>query len=274
MFHPLANVRREERATVLFAFAGLCLLIAAHAILETARDALFLTSLPAARLPWAYLGIALGAVIVLQLQDRVPLGRDNRKIFAGFMLVSAAISVGFWQIVDDAHPWTFGALYIWTGIYATICMTRFWLLVQDLFTVTQAKRVFAVIGAGGVAGAILGSAAARGLVAVVDPQELLLAASILVLASGIVIAIGLRDASPVEKATDESGPSLNWIECAALIRERPYLRRLFRLMILSAAVLCQHSIHHCRKTVLNSAASKQPECRLDQHAVTKERTTN
>lgn len=238
MFHPLANVRREERATVLFAFAGLCLLIAAHAILETARDALFLNSLPATRLPWAYLGIALGAVLVLQLQARAPIGHDNRKIFAAFMLISAAIALGFWQIVDDAHPWTFGALYIWTGIYATICMTRFWMLVQDLFTVTQAKRVFAVIGAGGVAGAILGSAAARGLVAVVDPQELLLAASILALASGVVIAIGLRNASPVEDPMPgEPGQALNWIECANLIRERPYLRRLFRLMILSAAAL-------------------------------------
>jgi AAA family ATP:ADP antiporter len=154
------------------------------------------------------------------------------------MLISAVIALVFWQLVDDDHPWTFGALYIWTGIYATICMTRFWMLVQDLFTVTQAKRVFAVIGAGGVAGAILGSAMARGMVAVADPSELLLAASGLALASGVVIAIGLRNASPVESpATGEAGHSLNWVECAALIRERPYLRRLFRLMILSAAAL-------------------------------------
>jgi ATP/ADP translocase len=238
MFHLLANVRREERATVLFAFAGLCLLIAAHAILETARDALFLTSLPASRLPWAYLGIALGAVLVLQLQARVPIGQDNRKIFAAFMVISAGIAVVFWELVDDSHPWTFGALYIWTGIYSTICMTRFWMLVQDLFTVTQAKRVFAVIGAGGVAGAILGSATARGLVTVVAPPELLLAASALALASGVVIAIGLRDARPVESAgISEAGHAPDWVECAALIRERPYLRRLFRLMILSAASL-------------------------------------
>jgi ATP/ADP translocase len=258
MYHPLANVRPDERATVLFAFTGLLLLIAAHAVLETARDALFLTSLPATRLPWAYLGIALGAVLVLQIQARLPLGQDNRRIFGAFMIASAAVAAGFWQVVDDERPWTFGALYIWTGIYSTLCMTRFWMLVQDLFTVTQAKRVFAVIGAGGVVGAIAGSAFARTLVQFAEPREFLVAASVLALASGLTIAIGLRASRPVEvPAPDTPGASLNWIDCSRLIRERPYLRRLFRLMLLSAAALTL--VDYIFKSV---AASSVPADRL------------
>ncbi|RKZ18387.1 hypothetical protein DRQ53_00595 [bacterium] len=235
MFHPLANVRREERSTVLFAFAGLFLLIAAHAVLETARDALFLTSLPATRLPWAYLGIALGAAIVLQVQARLPLGRDNRRVFGVIMLLSAAVAVVFWLGLDSDQPWTSGALYIWTGIYSTLCMTRFWMLVQDRFTVTQAKRVFAIIGAGGVAGAIGGSALARMLAHFMQPSDFLIAAAVLVTASALVVTLGLRQARPLEAIS--APDSLNWVRCAALVRNHAYLRRLFRLLILSATAL-------------------------------------
>lgn len=237
MFHPLANVRREERSTVLFALAGLFLLIAAHAVLETARDSLFLTSLPAARLPWAYLGIALGAAVLMQVQQKLPLGRDNRRVFGVLMLASAVVAAGFWRIVDADRPWTYGALYVWTGIYATLCMTRFWMLVQDRFTVTQAKRVFAVIGAGGVAGAIGGSALARGLAQFLDPRDFLVAAAVLITGSGVVVTLGLRGTNPVESVGDSDQDPLNWARCARLIRSRPYLRRLFRLMILSATAL-------------------------------------
>ena len=238
MYHPLANVRQEERTTVLFALLTLFLLIAALAVLETARDSLFLTSLPASRLPWMYLGIALGAVVVLQLQAKLPIGHDNRRILAAVLVFSALVALGLWFLVDARHPWTFGAVYIWTGIYSTLCLTRFWMLVQDLFTVTQAKRVFAVIGAGGVAGAIAGSALARGLAQFLDPREFLFAAATLVMMCALVVTLGLRHARPVESVTrvPNSDP-LNWVKCGQLIRSRPYLRRLFRLMLLSATAL-------------------------------------
>ena len=94
MYNPLANVRQEERTTVLVALSGLFLIIAALAVLETARDSLFLTSLPASRLPWMYLGIALGAVIVLQLQAILPIGHDNRRILSAFLVFSALVALG------------------------------------------------------------------------------------------------------------------------------------------------------------------------------------
>lgn len=238
MHHPLASIRRDERATVLFAFAGLFLLIAAHAVLETARDSLFLTSLPATRLPWAYLGIAFGAVLLLQLQSKLPVAMDNRQVFSALMVLSGVVTAAFWWLGGVQHPLTFGALYIWTGIYSTLCVTRFWSMVQDLFTVTQAKRVFAFIGAGGVAGAIGGSALARGLAQFVDARHFLLAAALLATLSAVVVGLGLRRARPLESESPfRDSDALNWADCTRLIRSRPYLRRLFRLMMLSAASL-------------------------------------
>ena len=46
------------------AFVSLFLILAAHAMTETARDALFLSRLPATKLPWMYLLVAVATVLV------------------------------------------------------------------------------------------------------------------------------------------------------------------------------------------------------------------
>ena len=53
------DIRPTERRGVLAAFLTMAAAMAAHQLLETARDALFLASLPASRLPWVYLAIAV-----------------------------------------------------------------------------------------------------------------------------------------------------------------------------------------------------------------------
>ena len=67
----VARVRPDERRDVLGAFLTLLGFMTGHALLETARDALFLASLPARRLPWAYLAIAVIALALGQREPRV-----------------------------------------------------------------------------------------------------------------------------------------------------------------------------------------------------------
>ena len=53
-------VRTEERRDVAVAFLTLFALVGSHAVLETARDALFLSRIPSSRLPIVYIAIAAG----------------------------------------------------------------------------------------------------------------------------------------------------------------------------------------------------------------------
>lgn len=55
VFSRLLTIRTEDRRATRVAFLTLFGLLAGHAMLETARDALFLAKLPASQLPWAYL---------------------------------------------------------------------------------------------------------------------------------------------------------------------------------------------------------------------------
>ena len=241
MFHPFANVRPDERGPVWGALITLWGIMAGHSLLETARDALFLDSLPAQRLPWVYLLIAVVAVAMLQFQRRLTRNRSNRHVLTVVLLGSAAITAGLWALLARPHPWLIGAVYVWAGIFATLVVLRFWMLIDDVFTITQAKRVFAVIGAGSVVGAITGSALARGLSEFLEPRHFLLVAAGIIALSGLLPTLALEpgkatvrsSADVVKGCTDP----FRWSQCLAVMRGRTYVRRLMALGVLSMTTL-------------------------------------
>lgn len=230
----LRNVRDDEQRLVLGASVTLWAILFGHALLETARDALFLGALPPQRLPWVYLCIAVVSIAVIGLQSRLPLGRDNRRVLTSVLALSAATTAAFWGALAWPHPWLLAAVYVWAGVFATLAVTRFWMVVADVFTITQAKRVFSVIGTGSVLGAITGSAAAGALAEFVPPRHFLLVAAAVVGGAAVLPWWLLR-----EGAEGRSSPPapLDWRRGIVLIRQRPYVSRLMALMVASTVAL-------------------------------------
>src|SRR5687768_15371762 len=96
-------------------------LMAGHAILETARDALFLARLPASMLPWAYLAMAGLALIAARL-GRHSLARFSRKRALSLMLlVGAGATMSFFLLSSLAgSASSLLMFYVWTGLFATV----------------------------------------------------------------------------------------------------------------------------------------------------------
>ena len=88
-------------------------------------------------------------------------------------------------MVRQPATWTLYVLYTWSGVFASLVVVRFWTLLGDLFSIGQAKRVFAFIGAGASGGAILGSLLARALTDSFEPRHLLLASTLVLIATSI-----------------------------------------------------------------------------------------
>lgn len=205
--------------------------MAGHAMLETARDALFLANWPASQLPWVYLGIAVFALALSRLDPAVMTRLTVRGELSGWLVLASLVTLVIWvgtlsQRAPTAYP-----LYIWTGVIATLVVVRFWTLVAGMFTVTQAKRLFAVIGSGSIAGAITGSGAARVMAEVAAPRHLVLgAASVFALTSLAPRLMGTVAPTPVSHLPPE-----RWHlrDVAAAIRVRPYLRAVAVLVLLS-----------------------------------------
>jgi AAA family ATP:ADP antiporter len=227
------TIRREDRRNLAVGFIGLLAIMSAHSVMETARDTLFLTSLPATHLPRAYLAIALLAILELRLHEWV-LRRvnDRRLLLAASLVFGSLVTFGFWALLDKMGAWAPFGFYVWTGLLITVVLIQFWLLLDDAVTVTQAKRIFPVIAAGGVTGAMLGSLLSDGLLRVASPVDLVLAASVvLALAATTPFLWTMPSEGATDHAATERVQPLGW-----LLRDS-YLSRVLALVVMGTIAL-------------------------------------
>jgi AAA family ATP:ADP antiporter len=233
----LADVRTEERPLVIGAFVTLLGVMAGHTLIETARDTLFLQKLPAEQLPWLYLAIAALAVVLAQAEQRLLYKIGGRFGLSVMMLAGAAMALVFWSLTGSQGQWIFYALYIWSAIFSTLITIHFWTVMGNVYTMSQAKRVYGFIGAGSVIGAIAGAGIARLLTHYFhgDARTLLIAVAAVYVPSAFVPALLLRGATKDEEPREGSlrRRRFTLLENLPLLREDPYLRRVAILVLVS-----------------------------------------
>ncbi|MEZ4282075.1 MAG: hypothetical protein R3F21_20930 [Myxococcota bacterium] len=141
-----ARLRRGAAATLGGVMAG-------HVLLETACDSLFLANVAVDRLPFVTIAIALLAIPV----SRGRTGEGARIALMTLQLGAAIGTVGLAVLVGEGRSWVYYALPLWAGIATSLIVVRFWLVLGDLFTIVEGKRLFAGVAMGGAIGALLGS---------------------------------------------------------------------------------------------------------------------
>jgi hypothetical protein len=224
-------------STALSAAVTLLVMMAGHTVLETARDSLFLARVPVAQLPFTYLGIALAALFASELHARLRLRANPRRVLAVTLVVGALGALCFMRLFSAHAAWAPQALYVWIAVTATLAMAQFWLLLSEWFTVTDAKRLYPIISAGGLLGAMSGGALARAASTRYGDLSLLaIGAGLFALAAATVGATSCpvldQDAATPEPniAPSDAANSATRRD----LRSERYLRRLLLLALLSS----------------------------------------
>jgi ATP:ADP antiporter, AAA family len=199
------------------AFVTLFLILAAHSMTETARDALFLSRLPATELPWMYL--LVGVASVLAAQANAGLG-PGQSALPALLLAAVAISGAFWVAGNSGSPLFLYVLYLWPAVFSSVVVVEFWRIVSDAYTITEAKGIFARLGAGGTAGALVGSGMAVVLSARLRTADLFLAAGV-VLATAVFFC-PRSPAMTIEPAPER--PSQSRLAALSFVGSNRYLR--------------------------------------------------
>jgi ATP/ADP translocase len=89
--------------------------------------------------------------------------RSARRVLSGAALGASAVTAGFFLLHRQLGTAGVYALYVWPGIVTTLLLVHFWELLGERFTITQAKRLYGLIGAGGVASSTLFAHLIRGV---------------------------------------------------------------------------------------------------------------
>jgi AAA family ATP:ADP antiporter len=228
------DIRADERRGALAAFLTLFGILAGHTLLETARDALFLARLPASQLPWVYLTMAAAAVVI------APGPRKGSRLFgsrglSALLLGCALLTAGFWAVGSWSHPWALRGLYVFTGLVGTLTALQFWLVVGEMYTITQAKRLYKVIALGSLLGAVAGAGAARAVSMHVGASHLILASAIVFALTACGPALFLRRTAAASGAREASRSLVH--QLAELLRGDAYVKRLAGLVLISTVAL-------------------------------------
>ena len=177
----------HERRAVLLAFTCNFALLASYYILRPVRDTVatvFGTDQLQMLFTGTFIGTLIASPIYAWLAARVRLNRLLPGVF-WFWVLNVLLFQVLFKLAPD-NRWIGGSYYVWFSAVNLFMISVFWTLMVDLFSASQATRLFALIAAGGSLGAIAGPLVTRFAVRATGLDGLLLIA-----AGGFVAVIAL-----------------------------------------------------------------------------------
>jgi AAA family ATP:ADP antiporter len=232
----LLQIRRGEASRAVLLFAYLFLVISSYVVTKSTRDALFLQRYSADRLPYADVASALTVAVVMAIYLRVHRRIGLRPMLVGTLLAFSAVSVGFWVMGRGEEPaWMLPALYVWASVSGVLLPAQVWTLANYVMTTREAKRLFGVVGSGGLCGWIVGGFITRTTAARIGTENLLLmiAATLAVCALLVAAVWRERKAVPVSEPMPVNG---GLGESFKLVWQSAHLRAIATLVCLSSLV--------------------------------------
>lgn len=170
------GIREEERVKSILMFATIFLIIASLLIVKPVRNSLFLANVGIARLPFAFIAVAVSAALFVQIYGKwSKTVRLNRLIIVhlGF---SIFIYTGFWILfrIGIRDIWLIYCFYAWVSLFGLVSASHFWMLAGYVFDAREAKRLFGFIGAGAITGGIFGGYMTKLLAPVIGTDNMIL----------------------------------------------------------------------------------------------------
>lgn len=192
------DIRPGEGAAAALLFLYFFLVIAFQYTTKSVRQSEFISALGAGMLPLVYLSVALASYPCLLLYSRFVDRVRRERLIAGTSLVVAASMVLFWWLLRAPTEWVPFVFYLWISIVYVLNVSQFWSYANHVFDPRQAKRLFGLIGAGGLLGSVAGGQLAVLATGLVGTRfALLLAAAWLLVVAGFVgLVERLRPAAP------------------------------------------------------------------------------
>ena len=219
----IVDVRREEWPTALLMSSYFFLVITSFWILKPLKKSLFIgfydahgfavlgatLTGPQAELLAKVLNMVVAAVAV-PVFSAVSLRIKRQQLtfaFCGFFIAAYALYAVLLRAPGAPAVWSF---YLFGDLFSTLMVAAFFAFLNDSVTPDSAKRLYGVVGLGGVLGGVFGAGSLRAFIAVLDTPEWMWVTAVL---AGLIVLIAAAAGRHFERA-----------ERARPIPERSYAR--------------------------------------------------
>ncbi len=139
----------ERRLTAILFLHGF-FAVGAFVAGRSVRDALFLAHLGSQPLAWMYIASAVGVALVgLSYSAFAADVRPDRATLVTSFVFALLFAAG-WLVERAGRPWVYGALYVYVEVMGALSVLQFWTLANELFNPREARRLYGLVGAGGI----------------------------------------------------------------------------------------------------------------------------
>jgi AAA family ATP:ADP antiporter len=238
------DIRREELPLALLMFGQFFLVITSFWILKPLKKGLFLEHYDATAFQffsWAMTGpqaellakvlnmfVAIVAVTVFTALSNRLRRQWLSLTFTAFFLAAYLAYVPIIGAAGDLTVWSF---YLFGDLFSTLMVATFFAFLNDSVTSDKAKRLYGLVGLGGVTGGFFGSTIVRAGISRLDADDwLFVCFGIGIVIAALALAAGRivdRDPPPEAAPAPDAGPALEpgnpAFEGARLVFRSPYL---------------------------------------------------
>lgn len=153
----LFNIEKGEGLLVFILFFIFFFIKSSFVLFQNFSDTTFLKRFGIEYLPMVFLINGVFVFLFLGALARLIDKFSRIKFFITIFFATAGVYILLWFLVGKDIPLVYPAMNILGGLINIIFSLTFWLLAGDVFDTRQSKRLFALLSAGGILGAIVGN---------------------------------------------------------------------------------------------------------------------
>ncbi len=239
----LIDVKPAERSALALSFLYFFCVLAAYYVIRPVRDQLGAVG-GSASLVLFYAITFVVTLLVTPIFGAL-VARLSRKRFVPvvylFFIACLVAFVPLFQLQEVIGTRLLGSIFfVWVSVFNLFVVSVFWSFMADIFSIGQARRLFAPIAMGGTAGAVIGPLATSFLVPRIGVPYLLLISGTLLLAALLcvfgLIAWSRRFPVSGDAVREEAAIGGSILAGAKQLLTSPFLRHMALLMLLGDAV--------------------------------------
>ena len=207
VFKSLAGVEPHELSAVMLSMLYFFFLFGSYSVVKPVRDAMG-TVYGIKHLNELFLGTFIGTLILAPLYAGMA-SRLKLSTFLPWVYGFIAVTIlGFYAMFSGGKVsarWVAAGFYIWVSVFNMLIISVFWSFMADIFSRTQAKRLFGFIAAGGTIGGIAGPAIATLLAKSVGNNGLMLISAAGFAVTGLLVKLLARERDRLVAASGNEG---------------------------------------------------------------------
>jgi ATP:ADP antiporter, AAA family len=176
VFKALAAVEPYEVRAVVLSMIYFFFLFGSYSVVKPVRDAMgtvYGVSHLQELFTATFIASFLFAPLYSALASRLKLSTFLPWVY-GFVAATILLSYALFVSGKYQDRWIAAGFYVWVSTFNMLIISVFWTFMSDIFSRTQAKRLFGFVAAGGTIGGIVGPAIATFLATRIGNNHLLL----------------------------------------------------------------------------------------------------